>query len=76
MIALMWMVACSGTGEHASTPPTPEVAAEIANAIAADPSKAEAVLAEHHVDRATFEAALLDIAADPAKTDAYLAARR
>lgn len=70
MLWIGWLVACGGSAGG------PAGAAAIADEIAADPSKADAVLSAHGTTAAAFEAQLYEIAADPAQTDAYLAARK
>ncbi|MCB9674781.1 MAG: hypothetical protein H6737_06665 [Alphaproteobacteria bacterium] len=84
---MMWTVltllACSG-GEA----PKPDVepvmeqaadpvkaAAEIANAIDADPATAEDVLKKHGMTEDAYRALLYDIAEDPAKSAQFLEAR-
>jgi hypothetical protein len=69
----MWMMAC-GTGSSDGAM-EPEQAAELADAIAADPGQADALLSAQGLDRASFDALLYDIAADPALTERYLEAR-
>ena len=70
---MMWifglLAACGGSATG------PAGAAELANAIAKEPARADAILKEYGTTRAAFEAQLYDIAEDPALTDAYLAAR-
>jgi hypothetical protein len=63
----IWLAACGGS-------PVTEAAA-IADEIAKDPAKADAVLQAHGTTAAAYEAQLYEIAADPAQTDEYLAAR-
>jgi hypothetical protein len=50
--------------------------ASVADAIAAEPARADAILAENGTDRAAFEALLYDVAEDPARSQAYLSARK
>lgn len=70
MIVLLWLFACGATFDD-----SPAGLAAIADAIAADPGATDEILTDNGTDRATFEAALYDLAADPAKSDAYLSAR-
>jgi hypothetical protein len=51
-------------------------AAAVADAIAKEPARADAILQENGTDRAAFEALLYEIAADPAKATAYRNARK
>lgn len=84
-LVLGFSLAC--TGDVASTPtpvpaPAPAAlspeakAAAIADAIAADPSKADAALAAQGLTAEAYEALLFDIAADASRTKAYLDARK
>ncbi len=59
----------------APAPTKAQKAASLANAIAKDPSRADAILAENATNRADFEALLYEIAGDSAMSAEYTAAR-
>jgi hypothetical protein len=59
----------------AAEPTKVERATAIAAAIRKDPSRADAILAEHATTRADFEALLYEIAEDPSPAAAYAAAQ-
>lgn len=88
MLALL--AACGGAEQPAETPapePTeqaepevdknsPEGLAAVADQIAADPGKADAILKEAGWTAEDYEKALIAVAKDPAKRAAYAAARK
>ena len=70
LVAVLVLAACGAR----PVPPTADQVAEVAalaSELKASPAKADAVLADHGLDRAKFEALLYEIAADPNKAAAY-----
>lgn len=65
--------------EAAPDPSTPEgrvaIAAKVANAIAAEPERADAILEEHELDREKLDDMMFEIAADAELSKAYRDAR-
>lgn len=89
-VMLICALSACGTSEAPSSPSGPEVApqevvpeeastevlaARTADAIEAEPGRADEILAEHGYDQASFEALLYEIASDPDRAAAYEAAR-
>jgi hypothetical protein len=83
---LAFLVACGGNEPTEAPPPAAPPAAapaadaasraaEIARAIDADPSRADAILKEKGMTAADLDALMYEVAADPALTDRYVAAR-
>ena len=70
---LIGLLACGMMGESAST--DPEAIAALATTISSAPDDADATLSAAGHTRASFDAALYEIAMDPALTKRYLAAR-
>jgi hypothetical protein len=76
------LAACTGEKQESPDQPGAAVpekaarAARIADAIAAEPDRADAILEENGLSREEFEALLYEIAEDEALSQAYQAARR
>ena len=70
MLSMMLMLAACGSAEPELS--TEAKAAQVAAAIEADPSQADAALKAAGMTEAEYEAALFDIAADAEKTEAFL----
>lgn len=68
----------AGSAAVAATPPPSDatVAANIANAIAANPAAADSILTANGYTAETFEMAMYQIAQDSAQSATYAAARR
>ena len=66
----------SSPGGGAASIPLEIRAAQVANAIAANPDDAEAILSKSGFTEAEFETLLYEIAADPGRTDAFRKARK
>ena len=82
LIAASVLAGCGGGGGTATTGSSPgdvapassakvDRAAAVANAIKADPSRADEVLRQHGMTEKEFEDLMYEIAADPALSEAY-----
>ncbi len=71
MSVILMFLACS-----TEAPSTPAELAAVADEIVTTPADADAILAKHGLDRATFEAKLYEIAEDANLSKEYLGARK
>lgn len=82
-LPLLLATACGGATTPAEPPPVEATAVDprveravlIANAIKAEPARADAILQENGISRADFEALLFQIAEDPALAASYVEKR-
>jgi len=73
LVAALLLAACGGKPVPPGADDVAGIAA-IASEVKAEPAKADAILQQHGLDRATFEALLYQVAADPAKSKTYAGA--